>query len=108
MKNNDITTSNLADFGSNEIKELIKLLTALYEQGLPCDFDNGDVHAMMNKNSGYVFLTNSNYEVAMLNGNDLEVWYNCSNCGHEGFKEDCELNEIGCNQCCAEESKHGK
>ncbi len=93
------TTTNLADFGYIEITGLIKLLIALCEQGLPDDFDNTDVHPMMNKNSGNVFLTNDNYEVAMLNGDKLETWYHCGNCGHEGFAEDCQLNDDGCNEC---------
>jgi len=25
-----------------------------------------------------------------MNGNNLEIWYNCPYCGHEGFKEDME------------------
>jgi hypothetical protein len=36
---------------------------------------------------------------AMMNGDKLEMWHNCSNCGHEGFAEDCQLNEDGCNEC---------
>jgi len=45
---------------------------------------------MFNTYSGYVFLTNSEYQVAFMNGNNLEIWYNCPYCGHEGFKEDME------------------
>lgn len=95
----DTTTTNLADFGYSERAELIRLLNAWHTQGLPEDFYNEDVHAMMNTNSGYVFLTNSEYEVAMMNGDKLERWYNCPNCGHEGFLEDCQLNDEGCNEC---------
>ena len=43
---------------------------------------------MMNLYSGNVFLTNSEYEVAMMNGDKLESWYFCPYFGHEGFLED--------------------
>ena len=101
MRTQEITTTNLADFGSREREMLIDLLIAWREQGLPEDFYTDEVVPMMNRNSGSVFLTNSEYQVAMLNGKDLESWYYCPNCGHEGFKEDCQVNENNeCNECC--------
>lgn len=57
---------------------------------LPDNFDNTNVHPIMNQNSGYVFLTNEDYDVAMMNGDTLEKWHTCFNCGHEGFTEDFE------------------
>ena len=94
-----MTTTDLAQFGSNGRLELIKLLTAWEEQALPLGFYADEVIPMMNINSGYVFLTNSDFQCAVLNGDSLELWYNCNNCGHEGFKEDCELTEDGCKEC---------
>lgn len=85
---NEITTSDLSKFGSRERKMVEELLRAWREQGLPEDFYDNEVVPMMNMNSGYVFLTNSEFEVAMMNGDKLEIWYTCPNCGHEGFKED--------------------
>ena len=41
-----------------------------------------------NTRSGCVFLANSEFEVVMMNGVTLEEWFNCLECGHEGFKED--------------------
>ena len=93
MTNNNITTTNLAEFGSRERVMLEELLKAWREQGLPRDFDTDEVVAMMNKNSGNVFLTNSNYEVAMMNGDKLESFYSCPVCGHEGFLEGMEHGE---------------
>ena len=101
----DITTTNLADFGYTEREELIRLLTAWQEQGLPEDFYDCGVHAMFNKSSGYVFLVNEEYQTAMMNGDKLESWYNCPNCGHEGFAEDCCLNDDGCNECNPEDEE---
>ena len=99
MKTPEINTTNLADFGSRERGLLIELLTAWQNQGIPDDFYGDEVTAMMNRNSGYVFLTNSDYQTAMMNGDKLEIWHNCGNCGHEGFAEDCQLNDEGCNEC---------
>lgn len=97
------TTTNLADFGSRERAMLITLLTAWQEQGIPDDFYNEDVQPMMNQSSGNVFLTNSEHEVAMMNGDKLEMWHICYNCGNEGFAEDCVLNEDGCDACFTDE-----
>ena len=99
MQTQSITTTNLADFGSREREMLIDLLTAWRKQGLPDDFYGNEVQAMMNRNSGCVFLTNSDYQTAMMNGDNLEIWHNCWNCGHEGFAEDCQLEEDCCNEC---------
>jgi len=100
MKHKEITTTNLSDFGSRERELLIELLTAWQKQGLPNDFYSEGVIPMFNRNSGYVFLTNSEYQTAMMNGDKLEIWHNCGNCGHEGFAEDCMLSDDGCNECC--------
>ncbi len=95
----DITTTDLADFGSRERMMLVDLLTAWDEQSLPVEFCDEEVRAMMNRDSGSVFLTNSEYQCAMMNGDKLEMWHYCFNCGHEGFEEDCKLNDEGCNEC---------
>jgi len=84
-----MTTTNLADFGYREKKMAAELLTAMCH-GLPDDFDDDQVTVMMNTHSGNVFLTNANCDVAMMNGDKLESFYSCPECGHEGFKEDME------------------
>lgn len=92
------TTTDLSKFGYMELKSLEILLTAMREQGLPEDFDNDEVVPMMNQHSGNVFLTNANYEVAMLINGKLESFYNCPECGHEGFGEDFKLDD-DCEGC---------
>lgn len=82
-----MTTTNLADFGYREKRMAAELLNAMCN-GLPDDFADDQVTVMMNTNSGNVFLTNSNCDVAMMNGDKLESFYSCPQCGHEGFKED--------------------
>lgn len=82
------TTTNLAEFGYRELTKVRDLLTAMIDAGLPDDFYDYGVVPMFNKHSGCVFLTNSEYQTAMLNGEKLETWYFLSYHGNEGFAED--------------------
>ena len=85
------TTTDLSDFGYRELETLKELIDAMITQGLPDDFSNHKVHPMMNQESGNVFLTNSEYEVAMMNGDKLESFYSLSYHGNEGF-----INDLWC------------
>ena len=91
-------TTDFAEFGMREIKEVIRLLNAWVEEGLPEDFDQEKVTVMMNKNSGNVFLTNEEFQVCMMCDDKLEMWLNCPNCGAEDFKGNIEIDED--NQYC--------
>jgi len=82
------TTTDLSKFGNIELEEVENLLRAKRTQGLPDDFLDDGVIPMFNMSSGYVFLTNSDYQVAMMNGDKLESFYSCPECGEEGFEED--------------------
>ena len=89
MKERKIITTDLNDFGYRELEELENLLVAMREQGLPSDFYNDEVVPTLNLYSGYVFLTNSEYQVAMLDDNgDLKSFYYLSYYGYEGFLDD--------------------
>jgi hypothetical protein len=92
------TTTDLSKFGYRELKMLEQLLRALREQGLPQDFNDDGVHPMMNSSSGYIFLTNEDHQVAMMNRNKLESFYSCPECGHEGFKEEFDA-QSDCEEC---------
>lgn len=86
--NNGYTT-DISDFGMREIKELRDILDAWLSHGLPDDFYADGVVPAFNRNSGSVFLTNSEYQVAMLTDDGtLESWYFTPYAGHEGFLED--------------------
>lgn len=91
------TTTDLSQFGYREIKMASELLNAWVKNGLPDDFEHDEVTVMMNTNSGNVFLTNSEYQVAMMNGDSLESFYTCPECGHEGFKD--EMHHDGGSEC---------
>ena len=63
-------TEDLADFGYREQREAQDLFEAWKSNGLPVDFENNGVRIAFNMNSGYVFLTNSDYQVAMCETNE--------------------------------------
>jgi len=83
-----ITTTDLSDFGNIELEEAGKLLTAMIDNGLPEDFEDSEVVIVFNIMSGNVFLTNSEFQVAMFNSDKLESFYTCPYCGEEGFKDE--------------------
>ena len=87
------TTTDFADFGQRERGMAEDLLKASRMNGFPEDFYNDKITIMMNLNSGNVFFINSDYQVAMMNGDDLESFYTCPQCGHEGFKDEMEHGE---------------
>ena len=87
---NNVYTENLSDIISNSRERAltIELLQAWGEQGLPNDFYEGGVKVAMNRNSGYVFLVNDEYQCAMMNGDKLEYFYTSPYDGHEGFLDE--------------------
>lgn len=84
---NDITTTDFSRFGHRERVKAQELLTAWNENGLPYDFYDQDVTIMLNTHSENVFLTNSDYQVAMINyeTGKLESFYSTPYEGIEGF-----------------------
>lgn len=87
MKTDEITTTDLSNFGARERAMAADLLTASKE-GFPVDFNDDGVTVMMNRNSGNVFLTNSDFQVCMMADGKLESFYSCPQCGLEGFWEE--------------------
>ena len=87
MNNNPVTT-NLADFGYRELAMARDLLNAMFDSGLPDDFDDDGVCIAFNCNSGNVFLTNNNCDVCMEVNGELFSWYFLGYHGYEGFLED--------------------
>lgn len=77
------TTTDLQDFGFRELRLAAELLTGYCEH--PPGWLGGGVHLMMNRMSGYVFLTDEDCNVAMMNGGTLDAWLFTPYDGHEGF-----------------------
>jgi len=78
-------TRDLSKFGHRELTTARDLLNE-YLKGF--DGLSDGIAVEFNPNSGNVFLVDEDYNVAMMKGDKLELWYNCPYCGHEGFKED--------------------
>ena len=87
------TTTDLKEFGFRELRMAADLLRAYCES--PPDFLSDGVHLMMNTHSGCVFLTDEDFDVAMMNGDALKQFHSCPECGAEGFAE-----ELPDNECC--------
>lgn len=62
---------------------------------------NDGVSIEFNQNSGKVFLVDEESNVALMNGENLEDWFVCPQCGHEGFLEDIEhdIDHGGSKEC---------
>lgn len=83
-----MTTTNLAEFGNRELGMAGELLTAYADNGAPENFYDMGVTVMMNTCSGNVVLTNDDFQVLMMNGNSLEMFYTTPYEGHEGFADE--------------------
>lgn len=79
-------TQDLSKFGLVELDEAGTLLKEYANNSSV--LDGSEVHVEFNPNSGNVFLVDEEYNVAMMNGDTLELWYSCPYCGHEGFLEE--------------------
>lgn len=84
----NITTTDFSKFGHRERKLAEMLLKVWNKNTLPEDFYNDEVTIMFNTHSGNVFLTNSEFQVAMMNGDKLETFYTDFETGEEGFKNE--------------------
>lgn len=82
------TMMDLSKFGYRELELAKEILTAIIEHGYPDDFEDDGVSIAFNPISNYVFLTNDEYQVAMVVDGKLESWYSTPYSGHEGFYSD--------------------
>lgn len=82
---------NSEGWGSREIEIMGELLNAWN--------GTGSIKIGFNPNSGYVFLVDDNEDVYMMNGDDLEQFHSCPNCGNEGFIEEIKENMDNCSDC---------
>ena len=89
---NEIITTDLSEFGYQELREASELLAAYAEWRMSRspNFLLGDAKVWFNKNNGSVFISDDNYDVGMINPDtgEFDQWFNCPECGHEGFRED--------------------
>ena len=87
---NETYTEDFGNFGARERKMVAELLG----HPLPDNFSDVGVRVAMNNSSGYVFLVNSDYQCAMMNGDELQIFHSTPYAGYEGFLTDL-LDEYG-------------
>lgn len=84
----NIVTSDLSKFGYRELELAQDILTAWRKHGLPEDFWDDGVQLSFNAYSGYVSLTNSDYQVAIEEDGKLVSFYSTPYEGREGTLEE--------------------
>jgi hypothetical protein len=68
-----IVQVNLEGFGFRELDIASKLMAKVSEYGYPRDFSDSGISLAFNTNTGYVFLTNDDYQVLMLENGKLTI-----------------------------------
>ncbi|MFM7795988.1 MAG: hypothetical protein ACKO7N_04420 [Candidatus Nitrosotenuis sp.] len=87
---NDIVTSDFERFGQRELAKVSDLLQAYTARKCTKYFNDfwydEKVKPAFNTHSCYVFLTNEEYQAAMINDDyELDIFESCGECGKEGF-----------------------
>ena len=75
-------TSDLTNLGSCELDIVGELLRAFRLEKDKTRFLGDEVQLLFNPYSGCVFLSDEDYNVAMMNGDLLEDFFSCPECGH--------------------------
>lgn len=93
MTNNPVTY-DLSKFGNRELVMVVDLVEGLIRS----DMEIGEkIKIGFNMNSGYVFLSNEDFGVYMMNDQFLSEWFSCPECDTEGFSNELLDTE---NDCC--------
>jgi len=69
----NVVQVNLEAFGFRELDIASKLLAKVSEYGYPRDFSDAGISLAFNTHSGYVFLTNEDYQILMLEDDKLKI-----------------------------------
>lgn len=82
-----VITADYSKFGYRELEIAGKLLALYSERGV--NFLNDGLTVNFNMHSGYVFLSDEDYNVGVLNedGNAIVQFYSCYECDYEGTQE---------------------
>lgn len=98
---NDTVTEDWDKFGYREKKMGVELLNAWMDRKYARNIlEMGDgVKVAFNLLSGYVFLTNNNYDAFMLDEDgNLDIFLHCPECGNEGFPPEMR-DDPSCDKC---------
>ena len=108
----DVYTASFEKWGHWELAEGANILNAYAEHGQP-DFLSDGITLNFNPTSGKVFMSDSEYNVAVLEGDELVQFFYCAQCGFEGTEEEASFeegksfvkNEGYCSKACFEKNK---
>jgi hypothetical protein len=102
-KMDNIVTNDLSEFGFRELKQAGELLSALKTDKDRTKFLGDGVQVFFNRSSGYVFLSDEDYNTAIINSEGiLEDFINCPECGAEDLASD--FKQLT-SECCQEHAK---
>lgn len=79
-------TNDLTKFGYRELAIAGELLKAYGDNG--SDFLYDGVQVWFNANSGYVFLSDSDFNVGVMEDGKVVQFFTCPECGYEGTQSD--------------------
>jgi formylmethanofuran dehydrogenase subunit E len=85
------------DISKMDLSEVTEMLNAYQNQGFKTTpafkamWIDEDTIPTLNQESGYCFLTNSEYQVSMMNEGMLSMFINCGECGREEFEQEWDL-----------------
>jgi len=83
------------DISKMDLSEVTDMLTAFQQENttnlFKASWYDEETIPTLNEESGYCFLTNSDYQVAMMNGKTLSMFLNCGECGNEDLEQDFEV-----------------
>ncbi len=85
---NTVVTADLSQFGIRELMFARLLLQAYLEHG--AEFLGSGLTLNFNTSSGYVFLSDEDYNVGVLDESEEYIvqFYTCPQCGYEGTQHD--------------------
>lgn len=95
-------------FGYVELAEAGKLLTTFKTHHDKTELLGSNVAIEFNPSSGFVFLVDDEYHVAVMAGHELHDFYSCPECGNEGLDGDdyeFRAHEGYCSHECADKNK---
>lgn len=84
-------TKNLEDFPIYALKKTADIINELIKSGFPAEFNQQGIKLELCPDSKFVYLTNDDHQVCLINTKNpssLEIFFTCGNCGHEGFYDD--------------------
>ena len=83
-----LVTVDYSRFGYRELDIAGKLIVTYSQGGV--DFLEDGITVNFNVNSGYVFLSDSNYNVGVLDDEESHIvqFFSCLECGYEGTQDD--------------------